>query len=345
MFRSPSHRRRPLEDTRRQLYQTVAAWATAVQLVIAGIDTLRRAGQWPLEALIGAAICGVAAALLRYTSMPWRWVEYGILAAASLSVAGQLALAVPPSPPPRLMFAGVFLFLAAFTILRAQWARLYALAVFAAFGGVTLLRGGDLTLLAELGLSGILIAHLSTYGRQLSAERAEAAVLQQLAHTDALTGLDNRRAMTAHLETAFANPPGVLVTLLLLDIDHFKQVNDRWGHTVGDQVLRTVAEHLQDTVAAQGHTARWGGEEFLIALPRLGAAQLTTLAEELRQARLPPALGVPPVTLSIGVAQRDEVTTLDGWLQLADARLYRAKQQGRNQVEGLPVRPLLKQQA
>ncbi|UQN09293.1 diguanylate cyclase [Deinococcus sp. QL22] len=336
---------RYLKETQRQLYQTVAALSMTVQLVIAGIDAIRPVGQWPLEPLIGAAICGVTAALLRYTQLPWRWMEYGILAAASLSVTGQLALAVPPAPSPRLLFTGVFLFLAGFTVLQARWASLYALSVFTAFGAVTLLRGGDLTLLAELGLSGILSAHLSIYGRQLSAERAEVAVMQRLAHTDALTGLENRRAMTAHLETALAATPGALVTVLLLDIDHFKEVNDRWGHAVGDQVLKVVAERLKVTVGTQGQVARWGGEEFLITLSRLDPVPLRALAEELRQAMVPPAPGVPPVTFSIGVAGRDEVSTLDEWLQLADARLYQAKQTGRNRVEGLPVDPPLEPKA
>lgn len=171
-------------------------------------------------------------------------------------------------------------------------------------------------------------------------DRAD-AVNRCLAAQDDLTGLANRRATIAALErdVARAVRTGQPLALMMLDVDHFKQVNDRWGHQAGDAVLRSVADVLRQRLRAQDIVGRYGGEEFLLVLPdttREGAHQLALQLCAAVQAA-PCAWGKEaiPVTVSIGVfggcLERD--VHGDQLLQAADSALYRAKAAGRNCVE------------
>ncbi|GHF29282.1 diguanylate cyclase (GGDEF)-like protein [Deinococcus metalli] len=333
------------EHARRRAYTVVAAVASVIQFVIALVDVLQASGHVPVEALAGSMICGVTAALLALTRVHWQMIDYGVLIAATLCVGDQLldALNTPTPPPARLLFTGVFLFVAAFSILRAGWAVVYVVVAFTGYAGVVLLRGGDVTLLGELGLCGVLIAHLSTYGRQLSVERAEREIAQRLALTDPLTGLENRRAALARLNSAF--DAGSPLSAVLVDVDHFKTVNDTLGHDVGDDVLRGVARTLQAAAGPHAHVARWGGEEFLVTL---AADHALDSAERMRVGvERGPGVNGPSVTVSVGVARPPEVDTVRDLLRLADARLYEAKVKGRNRVESgravvpcaLPISP------
>jgi len=171
----------------------------------------------------------------------------------------------------------------------------------------------------------------------MTMERAERQS-RELAMRDMLTGLANRRAITEDLEhvVARARRQGERFSLLMLDIDHFKRINDSFGHQAGDVVLRVVAEQMQLRLRAQDHIGRFGGEEFLIVLPDtdLGGAQ--TLAEALRAGveAHPTPWGAHQIaaTVSIGIcASTGTVTdTADSLVAAADAALYRAKQNGRN---------------
>lgn len=172
-------------------------------------------------------------------------------------------------------------------------------------------------------------------------ERADEANAR-LAIEDPLTGALNRRAFMAALEREVqrAARSRLPLALLLIDVDHFKQVNDRHGHLVGDAVLRHVVQCLRERLRAQDLLARYGGEEFVVLAPDTPAEGLQHLADKLREAihdNVPPMPQlVEPlrVTISIGaLARRVSPGTLsDELLQAADQALYRAKAQGRNRV-------------
>ncbi|RCU45643.1 MULTISPECIES: GGDEF domain-containing protein [Corallincola] len=164
--------------------------------------------------------------------------------------------------------------------------------------------------------------------------------LENMATTDALTGTSNRRAfMTfAREEVIRSQRYQHPLSLLMIDIDHFKRVNDNFGHAMGDQVIRVVAEIISEECRHSDRVARLGGEEFALLLPECGICLAEVTAERIRQ-RIAQTLvshgdQASNITISIGVAeltaaQRD----IDSLLDLADKRLYRAKQAGRNRVE------------
>lgn len=176
-------------------------------------------------------------------------------------------------------------------------------------------------------------------------ERAEAQIhqlnnqLQRLAMTDELTGLANRRAffVRGEEELKMARRYAAPLSLLMLDIDRFKGINDTYGHHVGDQVLQLVANTMQTLIREVDKLGRIGGEEFAILLPKTGPEEASRLAERLRRGLEKKSLQSEGqtigVTISIGVAPFCSTTkTLDDLLRDADAALYRAKNQGRNRV-------------
>ncbi|PYU34507.1 MAG: diguanylate cyclase response regulator [Acidobacteria bacterium] len=158
---------------------------------------------------------------------------------------------------------------------------------------------------------------------------------------DALTSIWNRGAIIELLERELSRSrrDGSSVGILLADIDHFKRVNDTWGHLVGDEVLRAVTGRLKREVRSYDAVGRYGGEEFLILLPGCDNAKLTAKAEQLvkivERSSIETSAGPVPVTISIGgIASGDcphaEVNSL---LRAADTALYRAKISGRNRSE------------
>lgn len=174
--------------------------------------------------------------------------------------------------------------------------------------------------------------------------------MQVLAGTDSLTGLPNRRQIEPLLEgeirRALQARKGVKpqssvglaaeqrCAVLMLDLDHFKKVNDTFGHATGDQVLREVALRLNYNLRPGEMVARWGGEEFVVLSPSSGRAQAERLAERLRAAvQAEPLAGHVNVTVSIGIAVYRTGDTAARLLEQADVALYRAKDAGRNRVE------------
>lgn len=173
--------------------------------------------------------------------------------------------------------------------------------------------------------------------RELEASRK---LLAEQATTDPLTGLKNRRAFSENgaKHLALAGRHNTALSVILADIDHFKNINDTHGHDAGDEVLIAVARILDGTRRAEDTVARIGGEEFALLLPgtnRLGAA---VLAESIRAAverRKFTLSGRPAaVTISIGVAsyEAEQADTIEGLLRIADQRLYLAKKNGRNRI-------------
>lgn len=162
------------------------------------------------------------------------------------------------------------------------------------------------------------------------------AHLSHLSVTDPLTGLLNRRGLDARC-TPGASPgwPAPL-SLAVVDLDHFKRVNDQHGHAVGDQCLRVLAGVLRDEARREDVVARYGGEEFVLVLPGLGATDARGLLESaqttlMEQAR---AAGLPPLSFSAGVVERQEGETLDGMFVRADTLLLAARAAGRRRVLG-----------
>lgn len=159
-----------------------------------------------------------------------------------------------------------------------------------------------------------------------------------LATQDPLTGILNRRCFIekaeGELERLHRNP-GVL-SLLLLDIDHFKSINDTYGHAAGDEIIRTVARRIESQLRTTDVLARYGGEEFVVLLPSTSITQAQTLAERLRACiadeQIPFENGSTRVTISLGVAESNGSEKLQYILGEADAALYRAKGAGRNRV-------------
>ena len=164
--------------------------------------------------------------------------------------------------------------------------------------------------------------------------------IRSAADTDGLTGLTNRRVFDETLarELRRAERDASQVSLVMLDIDHFKHLNDTYGHQVGDDVLRAIATALDTNSRAFDLPARYGGEEFAIILPGCGADEAAALGERLRRAATAD-VGCAPVTASAGVATYPlHALDADGLLAAADAALYRAKREGRDRLcaaEGL----------
>ena len=179
--------------------------------------------------------------------------------------------------------------------------------------------------------------HVLTAKRRAE-ERARAATV--LASTDELTGLANRRAFLRHLDrqTEAATEFGWRLTVAMFDVDHFKRVNDRFGHAVGDRVLQTVAARANAICRSGDLIGRLGGEEFGILMPSASAEDAANVGERLRQAIEAPVEGadgerLPSVTVSIGIASQARDQTGADLLACADAALYAAKEAGRNRVK------------
>ncbi|WP_367847563.1 GGDEF domain-containing protein [Rhodoferax sp. WC2427] len=187
-------------------------------------------------------------------------------------------------------------------------------------------------------------AHLATEAmaaqlRQKNEDLTQAlAVIAEMADLDPLTQCLNRRALMRHLQEPVRHQRfGACFGIVLLDIDHFKQINDSRGHGVGDQVLVAVADCLRNHLRTQDCLARWGGEEFICLLADADGATVQAMAERLRRALAATAILPPPaelrVTASFGLALCRPGYPLDAVIDQADQAMYRAKHGGRNRVE------------
>jgi len=160
------------------------------------------------------------------------------------------------------------------------------------------------------------------------------ATLVELSETDKLTGLKNRRYFQEKLEEQLSNneKSASPFSLFILDIDHFKKVNDTFGHQVGDEVLAQLAQLLKNQARSLDIVARYGGEEFVVILPETDQNEAKAIAEQLRQAVEQAKWQTGRITVSVGIAtaiKTDNETTI---LQRADKALYASKENGRNHV-------------
>jgi diguanylate cyclase len=182
-----------------------------------------------------------------------------------------------------------------------------------------------------------LVIGIVTYRLSLRLTQQKAQ-LREMVQLDALTGLINKAHWHAELDLAYTRwrRGGSTAALMLLDLDHFKRINDEFGHPVGDEVLRHFAQLLREHVREADLAGRIGGEEFAVIVPGCNAAQAQALAQRLRaalSAQTVPVAGGLRLTASIGIAEPDAGTSgAAAWLAAADEALYRAKREGRNTV-------------
>ena len=204
-------------------------------------------------------------------------------------------------------------------------------------------KGGGQEMWGDCVIAPVVEAGGSTCGyvaviRDVSVEHINTQELIDAALTDPLTGLHNRRGLEGRSEAIHFRPGGAPVTQvwIMVDIDHFKRVNDTYGHEAGDEVLKAVAEALRSTARGADIVARFGGEEFVLVLPDTSAELAVRIAERLRLAIEALSTDVEGqvirVTASFGVAQRAAQESQLEVLERADAALYSSKKEGRNRV-------------
>lgn len=268
-----------------------------------------------------AWISGLLAIQLGFSGITvWRHTRPGLAAPTALMAAV-------------LFFYGLFNLLRLIVILVASHAQL-------SLGPLLYLRNGNL-LLTIITSVGILFSFAWMNTETLLLE------LDRMARTDALTGLLNRRAFLDEFEreSSRAQRDGSLLCMLSMDLDHFKQVNDRYGHRTGDALLCSVAEVLRTSLRRGDLVGRLGGEEFGALLPRTNESQAATLAERLReliaQIALPSGSAQVSATASFGVAAwRGSKESLEQLMHNADTAMYLAKHAGRNCVRIRVAEPL-----
>ena len=184
-------------------------------------------------------------------------------------------------------------------------------------------------------------ADLEKSSQQVTELKSKLDDVRKESLTDPLTNLANRKCFDIELDRAIAQSreTGEPLTLCMIDIDHFKAFNDRWGHTTGDHVLRLVSNCLSENVKGRDTAARYGGEEFVIVLPQTGLTDAVGLANKIRKAveakklvkkSTGDVLGT--ITISVGTAQLGPNDTAATMTERADVCLYAAKNAGRNRV-------------
>ncbi|GIF37057.1 GGDEF domain-containing protein [Actinoplanes xinjiangensis] len=301
------------------LPEVVALALTSIVLFIVGLICLRRPETmprlfWPLMPFLGA---GVISALN--------------VATRDATLGPQLFYLWP------LLYAAMFLNRRIITLTVVQISAGHALTAFQfQEGGQALLDWIAITV--AMSMTAVVVVGLRERNDRLR------GVLEAQATSDSLTGAANRRAFDAEISHAVAVAgPDDPLALVMIDVDHFKRINDTWGHAVGDLALRTVADALRDAAEDRRHmVARLGGDEFAVLLQ--AAPYAAVRFTELARARVAAATGLPsgPPSLSIGIAVvPDHAVGADELQRVADAALYRAKEGGRGRsMMAQPAGPL-----
>lgn len=164
------------------------------------------------------------------------------------------------------------------------------------------------------------------------------AELEEIAYLDTLTGLANRRYLASQLEQRFGELTryGWLFGIVVIDIDHFKEANDRFGHNTGDQVLLMVGKTLSLAARSLDLVARWGGDEFVVVVANVDRGTLIEIADRFRALVRSSSLrdGAVSVTVSAGVALADPNDTPESLFERADRQLYLSKHEGRDRTSG-----------
>jgi diguanylate cyclase (GGDEF)-like protein len=268
------------------------------------------------------------------------------LVALAITSAGAVVMAQAMDPNDLALLSGPLLVVASVAGILARRARrgITAAIVVVVTSNLTMLLFGmagrsvlftNVLLLPQLGVL-VGMAYLIERGDDEAAALRQALATQ--ATTDELTGLGNRRKLIEDggRDVALATRHDHPLSVLLLDLDHFKRVNDTWGHGAGDDVLRAVAGALRDELRRTDLAVRWGGEEFLVLLPMVDLSRAHAVGERLRarvaKLEVPSSDGTVSVTTSVGVASRQRGDDLMDMVGRADSALYEAKTRGRNLV-------------
>lgn len=217
-----------------------------------------------------------------------------------------------------------------FSFLPPRAAILGSVVTYGCFLVMAWLAGGrDVLLLVYVGLLLAFAAYLALHGQLVARERMRADVLRWQVYHDGLTGAVTRQALLEELIPLMGGEHVVL----MVDLDHFKTVNDSFGHLVGDEALKHLTRVLKERVRPGDVVCRWGGEEFVVLLRDVTLAQGLELAEGLRRAVVQsPRAELPALTVSVGVASLSGVLEVEALISQVDAGLYAAKAQGRNRV-------------
>jgi len=182
------------------------------------------------------------------------------------------------------------------------------------------------------------ISHYVALGKDVTDRVRMEDEIRRVAHTDWLTGVANRLSLGNTLEAEIERSQryGRPLSLIMFDLDHFKAVNDQYGHEAGDEVLKALAQTVSAELRDADTLGRWGGEEFIIVVPETRLVGATALAEKLRQAVSTMSVpGVPCVTASFGVAELASGDSAKLLARRADEAMYQAKQAGRDRVVAL----------
>ncbi|WP_305909162.1 GGDEF domain-containing protein [Methylomarinum sp. Ch1-1] len=190
-----------------------------------------------------------------------------------------------------------------------------------------------------LKISNILKTKLNEANDEMARLRSELSMVREMATTDGLTGLLNRRAFDEILVKLIDSPLASSHCLLILDLDYFKKINDRFGHLVGDKVLRYMAGLLKQHASEHHHVARFGGEELAVVMPETTMDTALAIAEQIRSAldnsrlkQKESGQSIGKVTVSIGAASLKNDDSVESFVARADQALYAAKESGRNRV-------------
>jgi diguanylate cyclase (GGDEF)-like protein len=348
----PEGERQGLRLARQMLGDAASLIVVATVYVHAASGLVPYATAHVFAALVLACVLGFTAVVV--TGFNRRFADPSLTAAQMITsgvVISYLAYVAPALRPLLTPFYMVALLFGAFRLLTRQqlfisgcFVLLFGAAI-ALSDGLEALRAGVPLLLhlalflGAMSLIGGYVNRIRTRLRAANASLAEALEkIERMASYDELTGLYNRRVIEelADKECRRADRSGAAVCVALVDVDHFKRVNDQFGHATGDAVLRALAQTLGGMLRATEHVGRYGGEEFLVVLADTTANGATVPLERLRagvqRMRVPTLPEGEQVTISIGAAERRRGEDLRAAIQRADASLYEAKRGGRNRV-------------
>jgi diguanylate cyclase (GGDEF)-like protein len=349
--------RATIESIRRRNHLQVLLVGWVVYVVDVGLSwngTWGYGGDAPerlLFILLGAVFI-VRLLVRRAVARGWELAGFVLLTAAFLAHLF-VSLTVQGLSASTLLSAGLWLYLVyvyAFYVLSARGARWFTGATWALAWLVGLPAAlSPSTTAANLaafiqfqggGLVAVILASaLAVWRTALGEAQARVQEAERESLTDLLTAQANRRGteITVRRELARARRTGETFGLILLDIDHFKDLNDAYGHRVGDAVLSELARVVRDTLRTEDELGRWGGEEFVVVAPNTGPEEGLRLAERLRERLEAHRWQAGSVTASFGVTVHRRGDDLEQLVRRADAAMYRAKALGRNRCELEPA--------
>ncbi|GHG27391.1 hypothetical protein GCM10017784_19940 [Deinococcus indicus] len=335
----PSTARPERDQFLRQLYVGMALLAALVQAGVAQYAQTAGLPGLSVQARLGTAFNVLLVVLALWPRVSTHHFQLILIGSGQLWLLGSVWLYLRGETLSATLLVGFLtVTLFSFAWLRARpAATLTLLGYLLLWGPVSGERPVDVPGLLMTGFAAVLIWFLSAHGQTLYRAHLRSDALAALAFTDPLTGLLNRRSGREKLDVLFGAADTRPEQLALVDIDHFKRVNDSLGHHRGDEVLIALAELLQSHLAPQDAAVRWGGEEFLLILtgrdPPEARAAVRRIVEAVREYRV---LGLPSVTVSAGLALASEGRSVPELLALADERLYAAKDAGRDRLMDRP---------